>query len=130
MKNIYILVFGLFMFLPFQEKKERKVLIFNNTTSDVSFKNGCFVFGNQIFKYYSTKKKKRYVEYEEIKNDVTTIKEMNLEINPDKNVANERKPEFYYDELFDIYVFVRDRSQSGYLYPVQRVWVVDKPIHN
>lgn len=40
----------------------------------------------------------------------------------------EKKPEFYYSEFFNISIYIRDKENFGQLYPVERVWLVEKLI--
>lgn len=129
MKTYIIIVAFLSFFKLFsQQNKEKVVIIFDNKNPKTEFRKNYFYIENQYFKYISEKRKKEYIRYADIKNDICTVADLNnrikhkLEHNLKKNI------EFYYSEFYNIYVYVEEKSGIGYLYPVERIWMVEDSI--
>ncbi|OYQ46134.1 hypothetical protein CHU92_01595 [Flavobacterium cyanobacteriorum] len=120
----------LFFFISFwwyvnvQSQKEMIVLVFDETK--MKFEDNIFIINGQKFKFFS--KKKSEVNYSDIKYKVSTFNEMNLKVRRNKNYTKDKKEEFYYKDLFDIYIYIKKNNMSGVLYPVEKIWVVEGKI--
>ena len=109
-----------------QSQKEIAILVFDK--AKMSFEGDVFVIEGQTFKYIS-KKKKYQVKYSDIKDNISTLDEMNLKVRKSKNQKKNKREEFYYNNFFDIYIYIGENNTSGLLYPVERIGIVrDKVI--
>jgi len=116
--NLIISALLLISFHSFGQK-EKKVLVFNET--EINFKNNVFTIGKTTFKYTGNKK---HTNLNSVKSSVSDLDKMNSEIKKNKDYDSRKKPDFYYSRYFDIYILIKKSNQEGYLYPVERVWLV------
>ena len=107
-----------------QINKERVVVIFDSSKD--TFKDDIITVDNQSFKYEAKKKTKKEINFISIKDDICTINDLNIKIA--KKIKSKKKSEFYYSDFFDIYIYIKDKKKSGQLYPVEKVWLVEKLI--
>jgi len=107
-----------------QINKERVVIIFDSSKD--TFIHDIITVDNQSFKYIAKKKTKKKINFISIKDDICTINDLNIKIA--KKIKPKKKSEFYYSDFFDIYIYIKDKKKSGQLYPVEKVWLVEKLI--
>lgn len=103
-----------------QVSKEQKVILFNGST--MTFKKNIFTVEKTTFKYIGKKKK---TSFDSIKKSVSNLETINNEIVKRKEYDKSKKPDFYYSNFYDLYFFVKTNKDSGDLYPIERVWIVD-----
>lgn len=115
---ILFIFFNSFSFFG-QIKKEKKILFFNK--EEMSFVKNVFIIDGVTFKYLENKK---YVKFSTIKKFVSSLKDMNLHIRKSTIYDSKKDVSFYYSTFYNIYVYKEDKENSGYLYPVERIWVV------
>lgn len=125
-RKYLIILFVIVFTKSFSQNDREKVIIIFDSSKDI-FKNGIFTIDNQTFTY-NKKKKKKEEKFDSIKGDVCTIKDLNNKIAKKIKTKREKKIEFYYSEFFDISIYIRDKENFGQLYPVERVWLVEKLI--
>ncbi|MDQ7959247.1 MULTISPECIES: hypothetical protein [Flavobacterium] len=126
MRKYLIILFVIVFTESFSQINKEKVVIIFDSSKD-GFKDGIFAIDNQTF-VYNKKKKKKEEKFELIKDDVCTIEDLNSMVAKKTKTKREKKPEFYYSEFFDISIYIRDKENFGQLYPVERVWLVEKLI--
>ncbi|MFW0737873.1 hypothetical protein [Flavobacterium sp. T12S277] len=115
---ILFILFNSFSFFG-QIKKEKKILLF--VKQEMSFDQNVFIIDGVTFKYHENKK---YVKFNTIKNFVSNLNDMNSYILKSKAYDSRKNVSFYYSMFYDIYVYKEHKKNSGYLYPVERIWVV------
>ncbi len=126
MRKYLIILFVIVFTESFSQINKEKVVIIFDSSKDY-FKDGIFTIDNQTFKY-NKKKKKKEEKFDSIKGDVCTIKDLNNKVSTKLKAKREKNFEFYYSEFFDISIYTRDKENFGQLYPVERVWLVEKLI--
>ncbi|MEO8237611.1 MAG: hypothetical protein ABI576_05830 [Flavobacterium sp.] len=122
--NILIVLLLLISFQSIgQNSKEKKVLLFNK--SQMSFKDNIFVSEKAVFRCIG---KKKYINYDSVKKLLTNTEEMNAKIIKHKDYNTSKKPDFYYSKFYEIYILIKTDKKHGYLYPVERIWIVNSKI--
>lgn len=106
-----------------QDKKEKKVLVFK--PNDMSFNQNIFKINGVTFKCIETKK---FIKFDSIKKFVSNLEEMNSEIIKNKHYNSKKNISFYYSTFYTIYIYVNKNNQSGFLYPVERIWIINGKI--
>ena len=56
--------------------------------------------------------------------------ELNSSIKDKLGDSQKQNVDFYYGQFYDIHIFVEDKPGAGFLYPVEKVWVVEDSIVN
>ena len=120
--KLLLLLFSLAWQVNGQSQKEIVVVVFDK--ANMNFEGDRFVIDGQIFRCVSTKKKCQ-VNYRDIKDNISTIDDMNLTVRRSTNYNKNKREEFYYETFFDIYIYVAESNTSGLLYPVERIWTVE-----
>lgn len=127
MKLYITAIFLVFTSLCFSQiNKEKVVIVFDNSKNKVL--NNIFTIENQTFRYNKSKNKKIKVKYSSISKDVCTIADLNTKIIKKTNQPLKKNAEFYYSEFYNINIYVQSKEGFGYLYPVERVWLVEGSI--
>ncbi|MGE8339935.1 MAG: hypothetical protein ACN6OI_02785 [Flavobacterium sp.] len=103
-----------------QISKEKKVILFNSAT--MTLQKNIFTVEKTTFKYIGKKKK---TSFDSIKKSLSNLETINNEIVKRKEYNKSKKPDFYYSDFYDLYFFVKTNKDSGDLYHVERVWIVD-----
>lgn len=125
-RKYLIILFLIFFTKSFSQNNREKVVIIFDSSKD-NFKGGIFTIDSQTFSY-DKKRKKKEEKFESIKGDVCTIKDLNNKVSKKIKTKRKKNFEFYYSEFFDISIYIRDKENFGQLYPVERVWLVEKSI--
>ena len=92
-----------------QDKKEKKVILFNK--QEMTFKQNIFYINGITFKYH---KEKKYVKYDSIKNFISNLKVMNSDIKKSDIYDSKNNPSFYYSTFYDIYIYVIKKKQNWF----------------
>ena len=106
-----------------QDKKEKKVIVFKQ--NEMSFNQNIFKINGITFKCIETKK---FIKFDSIKRFVSDLEEMNSYILKSKTYNSKKKISFYYSTFYTIYIYVNKNNQSGFLYPVERIWIINGKI--
>ena len=106
-----------------QVTREKKVILFNK--KEMSFNNNIFNINGTTFKYFKEKKR---IKFDTVQKFFSNLNEMNSYIEKSNIYDSKKNVSFYYSTFYDLYIFINENNKSGFLYPVERIWIVDGKI--
>lgn len=124
-KIIFILFFGLIYNKSISQEKQKVIFIIDeNNKKEILFENHIFKLNNLTFRYYPKKNIKKLVNIDSIKEYIIDVEDFEkiLKENSDK------VPKIY--SKYDFYIYISKKSKIGCLYPVERIWLVEKKTIN
>ncbi|WP_157956036.1 hypothetical protein [Flavobacterium kingsejongi] len=84
-----------------------------------------FHIGGQSFKIKKQPALKKNQSYSNIKNDITTIENLNAIVKAKLKNRLKKDPDFYYADFFDLWIYKEEDPGIGFLYPVEKTWIVE-----